>query len=243
MNSETNDSSSNFRQVVDLLMDRDHDRRARKLRLQGFRGTDLTRACATGPAASLGPATCGLVSAVVAITGSALLAAVLAVGALVGVFMSNHPIELLHNTIARRLGRPEIPPSRAAKRFACSVGASLLMAAAMAYALGMDRWALGFALIMTVIPLFVAASGVCVPSLLFSLALGTDAATAPTLRSSFSRRSQTANTHMSGVSTGGQSTSGLEVSNGCGLAGGDLGRGSFPKTSNRRPCRALQNGR
>ncbi len=139
------------------------------------------RACAAGPAASLGPATCGLVSAVVAITGSALLAAMLMMTALVGVFASNHPIELLHNTIARRLGRPEIPPSRAAKRFACSLGASLLIGAVMTDALGADGWALGFALTMTVVPLFVAASGICVPSLLFSLALGTEAATAPSL--------------------------------------------------------------
>ena len=203
MSSETYDSPSNFRQIVDVLTDRDHDRRARKLRLQGFRGTDLTGACATGPAVSLGPATCGLVSAVVAITGSALLAAVLAMTALVGVFSSNHPVELLHNTIAHRLGRPEIPPSRAAKRFACTVGASLLMGAALTYALGVDGWALGFALTMTVVPLFVAASGVCVPSLLFSLALGTEAATAPTLRSSFSRRSQAAHTCVPGVSTDG----------------------------------------
>ena len=57
---------------------------------------------------------------------------------------------------------------------------------------------------MTVVPLFVAASGVCVPSLLFSLALGTEAATAPTLRSSFSRRSQAAHTCVPGVSTDGR---------------------------------------
>ena len=198
VSSETHDSSSNFRQVVDLLSDRDHDRRARKLRLQGFRGTDLTRVRATGPAASLGPATCGLVSAVIAITGSALLAAVLAVTALVGVFVRNHPIELLHNRIARCFGRPEIPSSRAAKRFACSLGASFLMGAAMSYALGADGWALGFALTMTVVPLFVAASGICVPSLLFSLALGTEAATAPTLRSSLTRQPRAAYTQLTG---------------------------------------------
>jgi hypothetical protein len=137
------------------------------------------------------------------------LAAALAVTALVGVFISNHPVEVLHNTIARHLGRPEIPPSRAAKRFACSVGAILLMGAAITYALGAGGWALGFALTMTVVPLFVAASGVCVPSLLFSLALGTDAATAPTLRSSFSLRSQAAHTRMPGVSLDGGSSVGL----------------------------------
>ncbi len=188
MRTETQDAPSNVRQVVDLLTDPQHDQRARKLRLQGFRGADLANVCATGRAASLGPATCGLVSAVVAITGSALLAAGLAITAALGVVLGNHPVELVHNAVARRIGRPEIPPSRAAKRFACSLGASLLTAAAVADTIGADRWGLGLALTMTVVPLFVAASEICIPSLLFSLALGTGAATSPTLRAAVAAR-------------------------------------------------------
>lgn len=131
-------------------------------------------------------------------TGSAALAAGLAFTAVLGVLTSNHLVELLHNAIARRLGRPQVPPRRAAKRFACFLGASLLMGAGVTYALGADGWGLGFTLTMTVVPLFVAASGVCVPSFLFLLTLGTEAATAPKLSATFRRT----NIHQAGPTSG-----------------------------------------
>ena len=170
-----------FGQVIELLTDPRHDWRSRKLRLQGFRDGQLAQVCSTGPAASMAPAVCGSVSGLIAVSGSALLSASLGATAVLGVFISNHPIELAYNVGARRAGRVMIPPSRAAKRFACFLGASFLIGAAVSYALDADRLGLTFALIMTVVPLVVAASGVCVPSLMFTLCFGTAAATRPSL--------------------------------------------------------------
>jgi len=120
-------TTNTLRQVIDLRTDPAQDWRSRKLRLQGFRGAELVGACSTGAAASLGPATCGVASAGIVLTGSAGLAAGLATTALVGVVARNHPLERLYNALARRTGRPEIPPSRAAKRFACALAANLLI--------------------------------------------------------------------------------------------------------------------
>lgn len=181
MKTTTSRVPSRLGPLTDLLTDPEHPASSRLLRLQGWRDADLAQALAAGWATRIGPAVCGALGLTIAVTGSAGLAAVAAVAALVGSVARNHPIELVYNRVAVGSGWVPLPPNRAAKRFACLLGGSLFTGSAVGFAVGAHGLALGCAVVMTAVPLFVAASGVCVPSLLFTLLWGVEAATAPTL--------------------------------------------------------------
>jgi hypothetical protein len=156
-------------------------RSVRLLRLQGWRSTELAAAIRAGNAHRAAPAICAALAWVVVVTASVPIAIFALSTAIVGVVASNHPAELAFNAVARRAGRPAIPANRAAKRLGCLIGAVSFGAATFAFAVGLPlagRVVMG---VMAVVATFVAATNVCVPSIIFTLMWGADRATATSL--------------------------------------------------------------
>ena len=167
--------------VTQVLIDPRFEVPIRLLRLQGWRGQDLDQACATGMAVRLAPAVCGLGGFAVLVSGSVLSALVVAATALIGMFADNHPVEMLYNIRARSNGRAEIPANRAAKRLGCALGAAFLSGASLAFLSGATSLGRGLALALAVVASFVAATNLCVPSVLFTLLFGSERASERTL--------------------------------------------------------------
>lgn len=158
-----------------LLTDPRYARDTNLARLQGWRGEDLAASVAAGRRAHrVGPAFCGLLSLAIALTGSPVLLATTLATALIGVRAPNHPVELGYAVWARRAGEQPLPPNRAAKRLACAVGSLFLIGAAVSMAVGAT--VVGNVLLVTLgtLALFVAATGICVPSIMFTLMFGAD---------------------------------------------------------------------
>ena len=174
-------ADSGYRQLRALLADDRFDRSARLLRLQGWRGTELTCAIGAGHAHRLAPGFCAVGAATVAVAGWAWLAAVLALSALVGVFARNHPVEAVYNLGASRLGRSTIPRNKAAKRLGCAVGVLFLGGSTAALALGEAGIGRGLAGVFAAVAAFVTLTNICVPSLLFTAIWGSHRATADRL--------------------------------------------------------------
>ena len=168
-------------QLTTLLRDDRYAPSTRLLRLQGWRGTELREAVAAGQAHRLAPAFCAVGAAAVAVTGSAWLAAVLAVTAVVGVFARNHPVETVYNTVVSHLGRPTIPRNKAAKRLACALGTAFLGGSAAALAFGADGLGRGLAGVFAVVAAFVTVSNVCIPSMIFVGLWGSERSTSDRL--------------------------------------------------------------
>ena len=165
-----------------VTTDPDFDRRTNLLRLQGWRGQALAEASdAPWPVHRLGPAICGVLSFVVIATGSMALLLVTLASAIVGTFAANHPAESLYNAIATRRGRQQMPPNRAAKRTGCAVGSLFLAGAAIAAALGYGTVAIVLLAALGSLAIFVASTGICVPSIMSILAFGSDRGTRPRL--------------------------------------------------------------
>ena len=153
----------------------------RRTRLQGWRGADATCADNAKGAQRLGPAVC----AVGALTGAALESPVVlgafAATAVMGALAPNHPIESLYNRWASRRGRATLPANRAAKRLGCAIGVAFLGGAAVAYAVGATTLGLVLALVLAGTAAFVAVTGICLPSMIFTLLWGVERACAPSL--------------------------------------------------------------
>lgn len=151
----------------------------RLTRLQGWRGSDAEQADALPLVQRVGPAICaaGAVAGVAA--ASAPVLAVFAATALVGAFAANHPFEWLYNAWASGRGRPRLPRNRAAKRLGCAMGAVFLGGAAAAYAVGADTLGSVLALVLGATATFVAVTGMCIPSLVFTALWGPRRACAP----------------------------------------------------------------
>ena len=113
---------SGIGQLKAVLSDERFDCSTRLLRLQGWRGTELTCAIGAGHAHRLAPGFCAIGAAAIAFTGSAWLAVVLMSTALVGIFARNHPVETLYNAVGSRMGRSICTHlrSRGSERSPCS---------------------------------------------------------------------------------------------------------------------------
>jgi hypothetical protein len=101
--------------------------------------------------------------------------------AFVGALAPNHPFETLYNSWAQRRGRQRLPANRAAKRLGCVMGALFLGGATVAGMAGAPTLALVLALVLASVALFVASTGICVPSVIFTALWGARRGQAPTL--------------------------------------------------------------
>lgn len=153
----------------------------RRTRLQGWRGPEAHQADANPGAQRIAAAVCAVGALAGAATGSPPLLGVFAATALVGAFAPNHPFEWLYNRVASTSGRGQLPANRAAKRLGCAMGVVFLGGSAVAYALGAATLGLVLALVLGGTAAFVAATGICVPSIVFTALWGSHRATAPSL--------------------------------------------------------------
>jgi hypothetical protein len=153
----------------------------RRTRLQGWSGSDADQADATPGVQRIATAACAVGALAGASTGSPLLLAAFAATALVGAFAPNHPFEWLYNRVASTRGRHQLPANRAAKRLGCAIGVVFLGGSAVAFALGAPMLGLALALVLGGTAAFVVATGICVPSLVFTALWGSHRAAAPSL--------------------------------------------------------------
>jgi Domain of unknown function (DUF4395) len=173
--------------VRQILADPSRSRPVRLLRLQGLRGERLTQAVAAGWSIRIGPAACAAIGAVALIAASPLLYGIAAGLAGLGAVLPNHSIELAYVAWARRTGRTAPPPNRAGRRFGCLVASICFLLAGwgLSHDVAVLFWTFGS--VMVAMPAFVAATNLCVPSLVFTAMFGTERATCPTLATAWSR--------------------------------------------------------
>jgi hypothetical protein len=167
--------------VRQLLTDPGFDRNRRLLRIQGQRGVQLERAVAAGRTMRLGPAQCAISSAAAMVLLEPSVYLALGMASAVGVVTAHHPVEWLYVWWAGRHRRPTPPANRAPRRFACLLGAVCFLIAAVALAAGAGWIFWPTALTLVALPTFVAATNLCVPSLLFTLVVGAERATCDSL--------------------------------------------------------------
>lgn len=167
--------------LVALLSDTDLTWTERRTRLQGWRGAEAEQADAAARAQRLAPALCASGALAGALTASPVLLAAFAATALVGTVAPNHPFESLYNRLAIRRGRQPLPPNRAAKRLACAMGVLFLGGAAVALAVGAAALGVVLALVFAVTAAFVAATAICIPSIIFTVLFGAERGTAENL--------------------------------------------------------------
>lgn len=165
----------------ELLTDPRFDWPTRLARLQGWRGAELDQAVGAGWALSIAPAVCGVGSLVGGLLQSSVVLGLLGLTALIGVVAANQPFETLYNALAPRWGRVPVPRNRAAKRLGCFLGTAHLVGAVVAFELGAPGVGLVLSLSLGGLASFVALSGICVPSMLFTMLFGAERATRPSL--------------------------------------------------------------
>ncbi|HEX4906926.1 MAG TPA: DUF4395 family protein [Acidimicrobiales bacterium] len=170
-------------ELTTLLRDPDSTWTERRTRLQGWRGDDACRADAAAGGQRVGPAACAIGAFAGVALASPVVLGVVAATAVVGAVAPNHPFEMVYNAWASSRGRATLPPNRAAKRLGCAMGVAFLGGAAVAYAVGATTLGLVLALVLGVTATFVAATGVCVPSMLFTVLWGAERGAAPGLLS------------------------------------------------------------
>jgi hypothetical protein len=171
-------------ELTELLRDPASTWTERRTRLQGWRGDDACRADAAVGAQRLAPAACAIGSFAGIALESPLVLGAFAATAVIGAFAPNHPFEWAYNAWAAPRGRATLPPNRAAKRLGCAIGVVFLGGAALAYAAGATTLGLVLALILGATATFVATTGICVPSMLFTVLWGTERACSAGLVSS-----------------------------------------------------------
>ena len=164
---------NNYDDLRSILSDSDFNRDMRLTRLQGFRGPEADRALRAGIGGRLAPALCGAGAILAVVLASPLLLAILALTAVIGTFAANHPIETAYNVFARRRGT-EVPPNRAGRRLGCFMGAIFLGGATFAYTVGAPVVGAVLGLSLGVLAVFVAATNICVPSIILTLFRGSN---------------------------------------------------------------------
>jgi hypothetical protein len=179
--STTDWSTTTMSDLTHQLTRTDLDRTQRLTRLQGWRGEEAEAADRARWAQRLAPAGCAVGALVGGILGSPVIVTLFAVTALAGTFTPNHVIEAAWNHVAWRQGLPVLPANRAAKRLGCAMGFLQLGTAALLLALGHTTAGAALAIVFGLLALFVAATGICVPSVVFTLAWGAERGTSPSL--------------------------------------------------------------
>ena len=170
-----------IREVTSLLTDESSSWGHRLARLQGWSGADAECAAAAPAAQRVGPAVCAVGAFVGAATQSPVVLAIFAGTAAIGAVARNHPFEVVYNRWAASRGRPTLPANRAAKRLGCATGVIFLGVAAIAFASGATVAGLALALVLGATATFVAVTGICVPSIVFTAVWGVERASAPGL--------------------------------------------------------------
>jgi hypothetical protein len=153
----------------------------RRTRLQGWRGHEAECADAAVGAQRIGPAVCAAGALAGAALQSPILLLAFAITAVMGALAPNHPVEWLYNLSAGPRGRPTLPANRAAKRLGCAIGVIFLGGAAAAYALGATTLGLVLALTLAGTASFVAITGICLPSMIFTVLWGSERGACPRL--------------------------------------------------------------
>ncbi|MFT7650133.1 MAG: hypothetical protein ACI8Y4_004899 [Candidatus Poriferisodalaceae bacterium] len=164
----------NYRQVSSILTDSNFDRDMRLVRLQGYRGDEAEQALRSSVGGRLAPAVCGIGAILGVILASPLVLGALALTAVIGVVADNHPIEELYNLFARRRNSTEVPANTAGRRLGCFIGAIMLGGATLAYASGLTTTGAALGLSLGLLAVFVAATNICVPSIIFTLIRGSE---------------------------------------------------------------------
>lgn len=170
-----------FRDLAMVLDDSSLTWAERRTRLQGWRGPEAELADRALVGQRVGAAACAVGAAIGAALESPVLLAAVAATALVGAVAANHPFEVLYNRWARSRGGHVLPANRAAKRLGCAIGVVLLGGAAFAYAMGAPTAGLVLASVLGGTAAFVAATGICVPSIIFTVLWGLNRACEPSL--------------------------------------------------------------
>jgi hypothetical protein len=165
------------RELAFLLSDRRLTWGLRLAHLQGWRGSDATQAAAAQRAQRLAPALCAVGAIVGAALASPFVLALFAATAVIGAVADHHPFEVAYNAAARKLELPVLPANRAAHKLGCVMGIAFLGGAAVAFGLGAVTVGVILAGTMGATGIFVAISGICVPSMMFTLVLGADRGT------------------------------------------------------------------
>ena len=172
-----------------ILTDPDHDWLTRRQRLRGWRGADLDAAVAAHVGTRIGPATCAFGALVGAGIASPVLLGALAVLSAIGIIAPRHPVETVFAAVSRRRGWPVAPPNRAATRSGCVMGTVCLTVATVTIAAGAAGIGRAVAAGLGGLAAFVAATGICVPSMGFTLVFGAERATCPTLAAALAQSS------------------------------------------------------
>ena len=163
---------NNYQDLEMILTDGNYERDMRLVRLQGFRGDNAEQAVGSSFGGRLAPAICGGGAILGVLLGSPLLLGVLTLTAVLGVLAENHPVEMLYNVVARRRGTTEVPANRAGRRLGCFMGSIFLGGATLAYATGHTAIGATLGLSLGLLAVFVAATNICVPSIMFTLMRG-----------------------------------------------------------------------
>jgi hypothetical protein len=145
----------------------------RRLDIQGFERVDDGTLAPVARWLRLAFALCALLAAVGTIMGSPAVLLVLAAIALLAGLSPVHPFDLIYNHGIRRFtGTGPLPRRGAPSRFACGMGAVLLVVVAWLFAAGhvVAGYVLGGALTATAT--LVATTDVCLPSLMYRAVRG-----------------------------------------------------------------------
>lgn len=141
----------------------------RRVEMQGYCGLSDPELTALEPWLRVAPAFCAGWAAIATAAGSSQALGLLAAIAAIGAALPVHPFDVPYNAMVRYwLGTPPIPRSRLPRRFACSVAAVWLGAAAAAFALGQQTTGRLLGASFTLVALVPVTTGLCVPSWVLS---------------------------------------------------------------------------
>ncbi len=144
-----------------------------RIEAQGMCGFDDATYAQINYPLRMSPAICMVWTAVGTALASPWILGALVPFAALGAILPRHPFDVLYNHGLRHLlERPPLPPNGARRRFACALGATMLIAATWAFGAGVPTvgFVIGWSLVAAA---FVNVStGFCIPSFIARLFLG-----------------------------------------------------------------------
>lgn len=145
----------------------------RRLAIQGLEGLDDRTLADVYPWVRLTFGLCTLLAAIGTLLASPAVLLVLVPIAVLGAVFAVHPFDHLYNLGLRRLtGTGPLPRRGAPTRFACGLGATVMLAAALAFLQGamVTGYVLGATLVA--IGTLVSTTDICIPSLIYRSVFG-----------------------------------------------------------------------
>lgn len=141
-----------------------------RLEMQGFTGLTDDQIRQLGPWLRFAPAACMTWAAIATSLAAGTALWTLAVFALLGSVMRNHPFDVVYNHIVRRItGGERLPRYGLPRRIACAVGSVWLIATGLAFHSGLPLvgYLLGYSFVLTaMVQVFL---GFCIPSYIVRL--------------------------------------------------------------------------